>query len=46
MPLNGLNTESKIMACNGAFSSPFGAGIRLITASKIWSTPKPVLPEA
>ena len=34
------------MACSGALSSPFGAGMRFTTASRILSTPKPVFPDA
>ena len=46
IPRKGLNTESKMSACNGALSSPFGAGMRAMMASSISSTPCPVLPEA
>jgi hypothetical protein len=46
MPLKELKTESKIIACNGISSSPFGAGILLITAFNISLIPKPVLPDA
>ena len=46
MPRKGLNTESKISACSGALSSPFGAGMRATIASSTSSTPCPVLPEA
>ena len=46
IPLKELNTESKINACNGKVASPTGAGILATTASKILSTPKPVLPDA
>ena len=46
MPRNELNTESKISACNGAFSSPTGCGMRSTTAFSMSSTPSPVLPDA
>ena len=46
MPRNGLNTESKINACNGASGSPLGAGIFSMIALNISSTPRPVLPDA
>ena len=46
MPLKLLKTLSKIKACNGAFSSPLGAGILLIMASKISSIPIPLFPLA
>ncbi len=45
-PLKELNTESKINACNGAAGSPLGAGMRSTIASRIRSTPSPVLPLA
>ena len=40
------STESKINACKGSFTSPFGAGTLSIIAFKIFSTPKPVFPLA
>jgi hypothetical protein len=43
MPRKELNTESKIMACNGAFVSPLGAEIRFTMACKISSMPLPSL---
>ena len=46
MPLNGLNTESKIRACKGAFNSPLGKGTLSIIAFSIISIPNPVLAEA
>ena len=46
IPRKELNTESKIKACRGASLSPTGAGTRSTMASKILSTPKPVLPDA
>ena len=46
MPRKGLNTESKINACNGSFGLPFGAGIRSTIALSMASTPIPVLPLA
>ncbi|MNK82510.1 hypothetical protein D3C87_1022850 [compost metagenome] len=46
IPLNELNTESKINACNGASASPTGAGTLSTIACKISGIPIPVLPEA
>ena len=46
MPRNELKTESNISACKGASGSPFGGGIRVITASSISCTPIPVFPLA
>ena len=46
IPRNELKTESKINACNGAFSSPVGQGMRSTTAFNMSSTPIPVFPEA
>ena len=45
-PRKLLKMESKIKAWAGASGSPTGAGIRAITASKMHSTPSPVLPDA
>ena len=46
IPLNELNTESKMRHCSGASGSPLGAGIRSTIARRISSTPSPVLPLA
>lgn len=46
MPRKGLNTESKMRAWRGSFSSHSGWGTRFTTASRILSMPSPVLPEA
>jgi len=39
IPLNELNTESNIKACNGSSGLPFGAGTLSIIFSRILSTP-------
>ena len=46
IPRKELKMESKMRACSGAFTSPFGAGMCLTMASSISGTPSPVFPLA